>query len=364
MKILLVPGGGTGGHIFPALALAEGFSQKGVREIVFVGTKRGLQQKFLSQTKWRFLMIDAPSFADKMGWKKLTTLFGLVKSFFKAASLLAQEKPDVVIGVGGYVSFPVLFIAAISGRPTWMIEPNARPGLANRYLKYFVDHIVVAYPGMEAFFNRKKIRVWGVPIRSNILAGKTISGELSSTPQRKKTILLMGGSQGAQSLNAMMWQALPKFKDLKEKIHFVHQIGSKENVDVAKSFYQSHGFTAEVFSFIEEMGSVLRRSDFAIARSGGNTVAELMAVKLPSLLIPYPHSRDKHQEANARALERLGGSKVCLESELTPENFAAVIRDVAQNPQFLKEMRQNLDRVDTSNATQKIVEACLRCVTK
>lgn len=352
MKILLACGG-TGGHIFPGIALAEALEKKisGV-EVVFVGSPRGLENKILAKTKWRLAMIAAPTFADKKGVQKLQSLMAFPKALWTARGLLKEERPALVVGVGGYTAAPVLMMASLGRIPTFAIEPNIVPGLTNRLLKFFVQKVFVAFPGMEKYFG-KKARLTGVPVREGLL-----SLPKKSTPGARHQVLILGGSQGARFLNETLRQALPYLKDVKDRLHFIHPVGPKFDLGLYKQAYAENGISAEVYPFIEEIGAFYARADFVIGRAGAGTVAELMALKIPSLLIPYPYAQGGHQEAQARYLETIGGAEVLLETGLTPQQLANKIQEFLQTPEKLTRMATSLEKVGGANAAEKVVEIC------
>lgn len=365
MKILLACGG-SGGHIFPGMALAKALEKKEPNaEIVFVGTGRGLEQKLLSQTPWRLEMITAVSFADKKGLSKLKALLGLIGSLGSSFKLLRKERPDLLIGVGGYISAPILMMASALRIPTVTIEPNATPGLANRLLKYFVRRVIVAFPNLQNYFG-KKGRCLGVPVREEILEeARRASARQASARQEAKTnvrvVLILGGSQGAHSLNTLILEALPWLKNLKEPLHFIHQVGGKEDIPFYQSTYQCHGLSAEVTPFIAKMGEVYGRADFIIARAGANTVAEISALKIPTLFIPYPFAKG-HQEANARELEKGGAVKVLLEKEATGQKLAEILQEVLSSSEKREAMQKSFPTPGAKEINARIAEECLSLV--
>ena len=318
MKVLIACGG-TGGHLFPGMALAEAFEEKvpGV-EIVFVGTARGLEKNVLSKTKWRLEMMQVASLADKKGFKKITASAGLLRSFTQSFSLLKKERPDLVVGTGGYASGPVVMTAALMKKPTLVLETNAIPGLTNLCLKHFVDAVVTAYPGMEKYFGNKKTKCFGIPVRKNILH----SAKRVTSREPRVTIFIFGGSQGSKRINEAVAAALPYLREMKDAIHFIHQIGRAASKTEYEKYYRDNGFSAEVYPFIEQMAPFYAKTDFAICRSGAGSLAELAAMKIPAILIPYSHAARGHQEANARSLEKGGGAKVLLDQEVNGETLA------------------------------------------
>jgi len=357
MKVLFACGG-TGGDIFPAIALAEGFEEKLKNcEIVFVGTPRGLEKTILSKTNWRLEMIEVPSLADKTSLGKIAAGFGLIGSLKRAHRLLKKERPDLVISVGMYASGPVAMISSLMKCPTVTLEPNASPGLTNRLLKPFVDRVFVAYPGLEKYFGRKTCRL-GIPIRKSILQ----SPERRTQNAERRTIFIFGGSQGAKKINECMLASLAYLQDLKGKIHFIHQVGRKASAGAFEQVYREKGFSAEVYPFIQDMGTFYRQADFVVSRAGASTVAELVAFKKPSLLIPYPFAARGHQELNARSLEKAGGAKMLLDREMNGERLASAIKSFIGFPNVLKKMEEGLDKLGGNQAADKIVEECLKLV--
>lgn len=351
MKILLACGG-TGGHIFPGVALAESFTKRNV-EVVMVGTQRGLEKQLLQAKQWRLTMIETPSFADKRGLAKLGSLWSLGGALWGADRLLRRERPHAVLGVGGYSAVPLLMMAGLRRIPAFSVEPNIVPGQANRVLKHFVQKVFVAYPGMERYFGRKTC-LTGVPIRESILkqTGKV-------TPGARHQVLILGGSQGARSINETIRQALPLLREVREKLHFIHPVGAKFDVELYRKAYAENGISAEVFPFLESIGEFYARCDWVIGRSGAGTVAELSALCIPSLLIPYPFAQGGHQEEQARFLESAGGAEVILEGDLTAGGLAQKIRECLSSPEKLKVMAAALKKIAAPNAAEAVVNECL-----
>lgn len=355
MKVLLACGG-TGGHLFPGMALAEAFEKKvpGI-EIVFVGTPRGLEKEVIPKTKWRLEMIESISLADKKGLGKIMAGISLLKALSQSRRLIRKEEPDLVVGVGGYAAGPVLMMASLMHKPTLTIEPNAVAGMANRLLKPFVDRVVVAYPKLAKTFGDKKTRVLGVPVRESILKEAT---QIAPEPN-KKTIFIFGGSQGAKTINEGILNALPLLKGIKERVHFIHQIGRKTSAVAVEKAYRDLGFSAEVYPFIDKMGPFYGRADLVISRAGANALAEIVALAKPSLLIPYPFSAAGHQEKNASYLDKMRGAKMLLDKDVNGKTMAELIRAFVTIPDVLQEMKKKLQKLKGNEAAQKIVEECL-----
>lgn len=354
MKVLLACGG-TGGDIFPAVALAQALTEASPDlTIVFVGTEKGMERKILQRTPWRLETIEKITFADKKGVSKAMTLWPWLGVLVSCWRLLRRERPNVVAGVGGYVAAPVLIAAFFLGIPALTIEPNALPGLANRLLKYFVKEVIVAYPETEKYFGQKARRL-GVPVRSELIK----DAATTHPPSDHRNIFVFGGSLGAKKINQAVLEALALLPDWRGRIHFIHQIGSTMDASTVQQAYRKHGFSAEVFPFIEKMGTYYGKADLVIARAGGNTIAELIALRKPALLIPYPHARDKHQEANARFLEASGGALVLLDEDLTGEQLAKTIREVLGKPTLLASVAEKLKTLGGGNAAEQVAKRCL-----
>lgn len=347
--------GGTGGHIFPAVAVAEKFGEMfSDAEIVFVGTPRGLERQILGKTGWRLEMIETPSWADKKGLGKLKTLALLVPAVFKAGRLIARESPRLVLGIGGYVSVPIFLAARLRGVPIAAIEPNAVAGVANRYLKSAFKKVFVAFDGLKGVFGEEKTVVTGVPVRKKVFQKKV---ELDK-PAGKTVIAVLGGSQGARRINAAVVEALPFLGDAGKRLHVIHQAGRQADLETLRRAYADRAISCDVRDFIEEIGPVYAAADFAVARAGANTVAELMALRVPAILIPYPFAAGDHQRANAEAMEKIGGARVIPEKELSGEGLAAAIIQWCGDGEKVKTLRENLERRETNRAAEKIAEAC------
>lgn len=354
MKILFACGG-TGGHIFPGVALAEAIQKLAPKaEIIFIGTRRGLEEKILAKTPWKLLTMDIPSFANRPWLGKLGYGFELLAPCWRGMKIMRAEQPDLVIGVGGYVQVPLFLAAALRKIPLLTIEPNSLPGLANRWLKCLVKEVFIAYPDVKKYFG-KKAKLLGVPIRERMLRAQSL-------PQPKRTVLVFGGSLGAKVINELLLAGLPLLREWKDQIHFIHQIGVRADRLAIERQYQQSGFSAEVIPFIEDMGAVYAKADLVIARAGASTVAELLALAKPALLIPYPHAQGNHQEANARYLEQLGGAKCFPEKDLTEDVLAKAIHGLLDAPDQLRKMSQALGKLNRAEAADRIAQECLKYV--
>ena len=322
-----------------------------------MGTPRGLEGKLIPSTKWRLEKISIPSLLDKQGFSRLQAgwkVIGMGKEIWK---MLKRENPQFVFGTGGYASGPMVGVAALQGIPTAILEPNAMFGFTNRLLSRFVKRIFTAFPSVAGIGLRKKVRLFGVPVRQSLVAA-------ANAVQRESgfVLLVFGGSQGARSINEALLGSLAHLQDYKDAMQIVHQVGPKEDVEKIAAQYRQAGVSAEVHPFIHNMGLHYGRAHFVVARAGAATVAELMAVRRPSLLIPYPHAAQNHQKKNAGEMVRLGIARLCEEQELTPVRLAQEIRWALENRPLLAAMEEKMSCLPSQEASQRIVNECLKSI--
>ncbi|MDE3178130.1 MAG: undecaprenyldiphospho-muramoylpentapeptide beta-N-acetylglucosaminyltransferase [Acidobacteriota bacterium] len=321
---VLIAAGGTGGHIFPALAVAEELRSRytisvGSEEasracrIDFLGAGREIERRVIPAAGFPLNVVRAAGLKGIGGWRKVRNLLVLPASFWETGKLLRSLRPHVVVGLGGYVGGPVMLLAAIRGIPTILIEPNARPGFTNRALAPFIRVAALGFEAAAPFYG-SKAQVTGHPVRAefNRVAAK------DHTPPY--TILVLGGSQGSSAINNAVCESLPLFARVQDRVRIVHQTGARDAERVL-SAYQAAGINGCVRSFIDDVPKSLGETDLVISRSGASTVAELAAAGKASLLIPFPDAADNHQLANAQALERAGGAQVLEQRNLTPQRL-------------------------------------------
>ncbi|MCL4243615.1 MAG: undecaprenyldiphospho-muramoylpentapeptide beta-N-acetylglucosaminyltransferase [Candidatus Dadabacteria bacterium] len=320
MKVIIA-GGGTGGHIFPAVSVAEEIlGRDGLNEVLFVGTKTGLENEILSKRGYRIEHITARGMKGSGMVRSVKAVFAAITGISDSMSILKSFKPDIVLGVGGYVSGPMVLAASLRGVPTAICEQNAYPGIANRILGKFVKKVFTTFDAAAAFFPRGKVVMTGNPIRRDIISGKP-----GDKDPETLTILVFGGSQGARRLNVSVPEALSMLG--RKDLSVIHQTGAKD-AELVKIAYENYGIPARVMPFIDDMAGSYAEADFVIARSGAGTVAEITALGKPSLLIPYPYATNDHQTANARSLERAGAAVVMADSEAEPGNLREALTNV------------------------------------
>ncbi len=353
---VLIAGGGTGGHLFPGIALAEEVSTRDVRnDVVFVGTNRGLEARVVPAAGFKFEAITSRGLKGMGLVKTLLGLLTLPLSLFESWKILRRYQPDVVVGVGGYSSGPVVLTAWLMRVPTAVQEQNALPGLTNRILGHFVQAIFLAFEEAVAFFPEKKSWVIGNPIRRKLMENFL----RSKIEHPNFSILVFGGSLGAKGINSRMLDALDHLGDLKGKLQFLHQTG-KADVEQVRTGYQDKGFNAEVVEFIEDMSEAYARCELVVCRAGATTVAELTVCKKASILIPFPFATDDHQAVNARALVDAGAALMFREVELDGAMLAGQIRALAADPDKLKKMEKAAGLLGRPEASKELADVLVR----
>ena len=323
-------------------------------EIILVGSRKGMETT-LSQKKWSWEMLEVPTLSGKNVLKKIISVIPLWKSCMQAKKLLKKHSPDCVVGMGGYVSGPLVFMAKRRKIPVAIVEPNAAPGLSNRLASRFADRIFVAFEENRKHFSAKKIVIAGAPIRSQILTeARSIARE-----NRPFVLFVFGGSQGALAINQIVCDALPHLSSIRGNIHVIHQIGKNADAEAIQKNYRGNGISCELYPFIHNMGVHYGRAHLVIGRSGASTVAETMAIHRASILIPYPFSAGGHQEANADALAAIGGGLKILQKDCDGKKLAEVVLDFYHPPEKRISMENKLKEKRTDVAADKIAELCL-----
>ncbi len=349
---VLIAGGGTGGHLFPGIALAEEIVTRHPKnDVVFVGTDRGLEARVVPQNGFVFEAIKSRGLKGMGFFKLLLGLLLLPVSCFSAFGLLRKYRPDVVVGVGGYSSGPVVLMAWLMRIPTAIQEQNALPGLTNRVLGKFVDAIFVSFEAAIRFFPQKRAHTLGNPIRRGLLENFL----RSKVAHERFTLLIFGGSLGARGINSRVIEALPHLEDLKNQVHVVHQTG-KGDLETVKKGYADQNFAAEVREFIDDMAGAYLGADLVLCRAGATTVAELTVCKKASILVPFPHATDDHQAVNAKALVDAGAALMFREAELTGERLAATIRELKADPARLAKMERAAGNLGRPEASREIAD--------
>ena len=340
----ILAGGGTGGHVIPALAIANQLKNTYDAECLFIGTAHGIENRLVPAAGYPLQLVRVGALKNVSLTTRLKTAFDLPRAVWDAGGMLSEFAPDVVIGVGGYASGPAMLSAVIKHIPTLAFEPNVVPGFANRVVAKFVSGAAVHFEETAKYFRHAEVT--GVPVRQAFFE---IPPKRGGTP----TVLVFGGSQGAHAINQAMIRCLTVLRREAPGIHIIHQTGERDYND-ALSAYQSFGDAAEVFKFIDDMPSAFARVDLVVCRSGASTVAEIAAAGKPAVFVPFPRAADDHQRVNAEALARHGAAVVVEESKLEGVWLAETIAALLQDPQRLQRMSTAAKLLAHPNAASDI----------
>jgi UDP-N-acetylglucosamine--N-acetylmuramyl-(pentapeptide) pyrophosphoryl-undecaprenol N-acetylglucosamine transferase len=357
---VIIAGGGTGGHLFPGLALAEEFKRRDAgTEVTFVGTEHGIEARIIPREGYPIKFLRAEGFVGRSLLKKIRTAVKTALSFLDAGRILSSVKPDIVIGVGGYASGAIVLLAGIRSISTMIHEQNSVPGLTNRLLGRIVKRTCVTYHESLPFFPMGRTFLTGNPIRARILQGERETAcRLFSLDKSAFTVFVFGGSAGARSINRAMVEALNHLIDLKEKIQFLHQTGEKDYESVREA-YRKAGFRGTVAPFIYQMAEAYAASDMVISRAGATTLAEITALGKPAILIPYPFAAGRHQELNAVKLKEMGAAFMFTDDELKGEKLAGNIRELFGNDSMRAEMKKASKGLGRPDACGRIVDIAI-----
>lgn len=327
---VVIAGGGTGGHLFPGLAVADILRQRGV-EVTFVGTAGGIEHRLVPLHGYPLRLIQVQGLKGKGIVQMMRNALRIPQSLLQARRILKEIAPDVVLGVGGYASGPTALIAARKGLPMAILEQNSVPGLTNRILGRFARAIFTFFPEAASHFRSDRVLQIGNPIRSALL-------DIPFQPSHAQSarVLILGGSQGAHALNQLVIKALALGREQKSlpPFHMVHQTGKSDHDMVLKA-YQEMGWNPqqlEVYPFIDDMAKLYARSDFVISRAGATTLAEMTALGLPSILIPLPTAADDHQTKNAAYLSNMGAACLLPQKETSSADLLAEIQNLVFSP--------------------------------
>jgi UDP-N-acetylglucosamine--N-acetylmuramyl-(pentapeptide) pyrophosphoryl-undecaprenol N-acetylglucosamine transferase len=356
---VLVAAGGTGGHIYPGIAVAKEVMRRDAgSEVRFVGTARGLETRLVPQAGFELSLIESAGLKNVGVGARLRGLWLLPKSFVAARRLIREFRPQIVIGAGGYVSGPVLLTAALMRVPTLVMESNALPGWTNRVLARFVDRATVSFEAALPFFRGKGV-VTGNPVRREFF-------DIAAKPRdpARFAVLVFGGSQGARAVNEAVVAALAHIESHKDVLFITHQTGEADFEKVRKG-YSDAGWSerADVRRYIDDMVAAFASSDLVICRAGATTSAELVAAGKAAIMVPFPFAADDHQRKNAEALQEAGAARMILQRELTGERLAQELTRLVRAPEELtrmEEMSRRLARGDAASATVDLMEGLIK----
>lgn len=349
---VLIAAGGTGGHIYPGIAVAKEIKRRRPEaEVRFVGTARGLENRLVPQAGFQLSLIESEGLKNVSAVARARGLLLLPKSFFAARRLIREFRPQIVIGAGGYVSGPVLLTAAMMRIPTLVMESNALPGWTNRTLARFVNKAAVSFEASLPFFRGKGV-VTGNPVRREFFEIEKKPGSAGQV-----TILVFGGSQGARAINEAMIAALPQLSAIKDRVRITHQTGEADFERVSAGYEAaSWRERVEVRRYIDDMVAAFAESDLVICRAGATTTAELIAAGKASVMVPFPFAADDHQRKNAEALEHAGAARMILQHELTGERLANELQELIEAPAQITEMERASRSFARGDAAAAVVD--------
>ena len=354
-RTVIIAGGGTGGHIYPGIAIARALEARHPDiKVHFVGARGGLEEKIVPREGFPLHLVPVGRLHRSVGIKtQLVTLMTLPLAFFSALKVLLRLRPVAVLGVGGFASGPMLFISALLGYRSVIWEPNAYPGMTNRWLAPLVDECLLVFEAASQYLKAKKTTRAGLPVRATM---KPKPRE-PDNPSRPLRILVFGGSQGARFINNLVYESL-KTGGWLDGVEVVHQTGSLDYPRL-KEMYADAPPSIQVFEYLHDMDERYGWADLVVCRSGASTVAEICACQKAAIFIPLPTAADDHQRKNAEVLAKADAAMMFLQSELTPSRFREVLISFRDDRSKIRKMEENVRRFQFPNAAEKIVERLL-----
>ncbi len=353
MRVIFA-GGGTGGHLFPGLAVARELQQRDpMTEILFVGTEQGIEARVLPREGFKFETIPVKGLKGRGIRGLLDAAWGVPAGLLRSLAIIRNFRPDLIIGLGGYASGPVLLAGKLRRFPCAIMEQNLRPGFTNKLLARFVDRVFTSYRESGAYFSGGKVLEMGNPVRWRKLPVVKPSG--------KFVLLIFGGSAGAHRINLAVVDALRRLTDIAGELQIIHQTGQADFAAI-KAAYDSLPFAAEVLPFIEKMDEAYASADLVLCRAGATTVAELTAFGKAAILVPYPYAIYDHQRWNAQALRDHGAAEMILDQELNGDLLAGRVRAYVSDRQMIAAMADAARTMGRPEAAARIVDECYALV--
>jgi UDP-N-acetylglucosamine--N-acetylmuramyl-(pentapeptide) pyrophosphoryl-undecaprenol N-acetylglucosamine transferase len=348
MSSYLMAGGGTGGHVIPALAVARELRRRG-HQVFFVGTGRGIEARLAPAENFDLERIEIGGLKNVGAGRLIRTLWQLPLSIMRAGRIIDRRKPSAVFSMGGYAAGPPVLAALQRKLPVIVMEPNAVPGFTNRKIGRFVTRALISFPDTAIYFPNGRTEVTGLPVRQEFFA-------IPVKPRSARfSLLATGGSQGSRTLNEAARKSWTLFKNANFPIDFTLQTGRAQADELAREFSRS-GLKGRVTAFIEDMPKAFAAADLVISRSGAGAVAELAAAGKPSVLVPFPHASDQHQLRNAEAFERAGAARLVRDSELTGEKIFAIAHELSADDGGLERMSAAARRFARPGAARRAAE--------
>jgi UDP-N-acetylglucosamine--N-acetylmuramyl-(pentapeptide) pyrophosphoryl-undecaprenol N-acetylglucosamine transferase len=351
---IIIAGGGTGGHLFPGIAIAREFQKKDPNvKILFVGTRQGIESKILPKENFDLKTILSSGLQGKFCWQTILAFGKIPIGLLQSLWIIIKSRPNIVLGVGGYATGPFVLMAWFLRIPVVIQEQNLIPGITNRILGRVVDKIFISFEKSKNYFPENKVELTGNPIKEEYFKKKP------AIRKSRFNVLIFGGSRGAHSINCAMIEALDYLVNESAAMHFIHQTG-QDQFKIVQEKYHEKKLPAEVSPFIFNMEDSYRRSNLVVCRAGATTIAELTAIGRAAILIPFPFAANNHQESNAELLVKKGAAVMLKDSELTGEKLAELIKKFMRHPDKLVEMEKASLRMAKKEAGKKIVNQCYR----
>ncbi len=353
---VLMAGGGTGGHVMPAIAVAEDLRRRG-HEAFFVGTERGMESRIVPRAGFELERIEIAGFNQLPLGRKARALWLLPRSVAASRSIIARRRPDAVFSMGGYVAAPPMIAARLKKIPIVLMEPNAIPGLVSRWMAGSVKRALLSHEDARRFFPADRTEITGLPVRREFFDIAPVA------PQKPLRVLLTGGSQGSKRINDAAHESWPRFAAQGWPVRFMHQAGRATGAEFLAAFAAAN-VPGEAVEFIDDMPAAFAAADLIICRSGAGAIAELAAAGKPSILIPYPFAADNHQLLNARAMERAGAATIIEDRELTGEKLFGEIRKLIAEPGRLEAMGASAKALAKPAAVERavnVLESLTQC---
>ncbi len=346
---MIVAGGGTGGHLFPGLAVAEAVAAQSDAQVLFVGSAYGIEARAVPKTRFPFQALPIRGLRGR-GWRGAAALaWQLPVALLQAWRIVGTFRPTLVLGLGGYGSVPVVVAAWLRRVPSVLLEQNVHPGLANRVLGHLARRVCTTFAESARFFPAGRTMQTGNPVRPLTSSARPTADHF--------TLFVFGGSQGAHTINRAAVEAAAIVAEQLSGLRVMHQTGPAD-AEWVEQRYRERGVAAEVFPFVDDMASAYARAHLVVCRAGASTLAELAAVGKPAILIPYPFAADDHQRTNAKVLERHGAAEVIADAELSGERLAACVLALARDRERLEQMGHAARQLAVPDAALRVVAVC------
>jgi UDP-N-acetylglucosamine--N-acetylmuramyl-(pentapeptide) pyrophosphoryl-undecaprenol N-acetylglucosamine transferase len=359
MKKILIAAGGTGGHLYPGICFARELELRGC-EIRFVTDRKKLGESVLTRERFRYYTLPSIGMPRKISPKLFAFFYYLASGFAASMKILGEFKPDAVIGLGGYVSFPVVAGARTRGMATFIHEQNYIPGLSNRLLGRIAGRVAVSFSESAKYFPKGKVLFTGNPVRKDLFKDmdRKAARRKLGIEEDRFSVLVFGGSQGAHYINNLVAGSLEYLAKIRDSIQFIHITGEKD-LEAARAAYAGSGIRSFADSYMHEMAEGYAAADLAICRAGATTIAELIALRKPAVLIPFPHATGSHQEYNAKYISDAGAAVCVNEKDGTPAELGRILTDFAGHPEKIREMEKNCAKLPLADSAVILADAVL-----